>query len=173
MGTIPATSLKSYEEVDNKLFQLGQLQSKISKKEADMNGSIDKIKEKFNNDTLQERAEAELLKKDIEGFLAINKADFDQARTKKMIHGVVGFRFGTPKVLLLNKKFSMNVVLEHAKKIFKKKFIRTKEELDKDAILAAYSAKEVDDQKLSGIGLRIDKDESFVIEIDWESLETN
>lgn len=173
MGTIPATSLRSYEEVDSKLFQYAQIQAKIAKKEADMNSVIQKAKDKYNDETLQDRAEVEFIKKDIEGYLAINKNDFNNVRTKKLVHGSVGFRFGKPKVLILSKKYNMNSVIELAKKLFKTKYIRTVEELNKEAILADHGEGKINDDKVAAMGLRVDKDESFVIEIDWETIETN
>lgn len=172
MGNIPATKLKTFEEVDSSLYELAQIESKLAKKEALMNEKIQKIKDQYDEETAQERAAKLSITQDVEGYLILNKSEFDKIRTKKLVHGTVGFRYGTPKVLNLSKKYSTKTVLELAKKLFKTKYVRQKEELNKDAILADYASGKLDDSKVASFGARIDKGETVVINIDWESLES-
>ncbi len=171
MKTIPATNLTSYDEVNTSLYELGKIESVLAKKEASMNEQIQKIKDKFNEQTAPEQAAKQAYENDIEGFLILHKNDFEKQRTKKLTHGTVGFRFGTPKVLNLSRKYNTKTVLELAKKLFKSKYVRTKEELNKDAILSDYASGKLTDDKVASFGSRIDKGEKMVIEIDWESLE--
>jgi phage host-nuclease inhibitor protein Gam len=72
--------------------------------------------------------------------------------------GLFGFRTGNPKLVLLNRKWKWNDVLEALKSLGKTELIRVKEEPDKDAL------KKLDDAELAAIGLRIDQDEAFFIE---------
>jgi len=72
--------------------------------------------------------------------------------------GLYGFRTGNPKLVLLNRKWKWNDVLEALKSLGKTELIRVKEEPDKDAL------KKLDDAELAAIGLRIDQDEAFFIE---------
>jgi phage host-nuclease inhibitor protein Gam len=72
--------------------------------------------------------------------------------------GMFGFRTGNPKLVLLNRKWKWNDVLEALKSLGKTDLIRVKEEPDKDAL------KKLDDAELAAIGLRIDQDEAFFIE---------
>ncbi len=163
--------LTSFDDVNKALYHYGREESEIAKKEAVMNSKIQNIRDKFEVDTAEARAKRDLILKEIKSFLMSNKHEFVKTRTKNLVHGTIGFRHGTPKVLLLNKKYNTKTALELAKKIFRDKFVRSKEELAKDSIITAFAKGDIDDQKLASIGLRIDKNEKEVIEINWESLD--
>jgi phage host-nuclease inhibitor protein Gam len=72
--------------------------------------------------------------------------------------GLFGFRTGNPKLVLLNRKWKWDDVLQALKTLGKDSLIRRKEECDKDAL------KKLEDSELAAIGLRIDQDETFFIE---------
>lgn len=163
--------LNSFEDADKALFFLGKEDSFITKKEAEMNSKIQTLKDKYEIETAEARSKKDLIEKSIKSFLNSNKHEFLKVRTKNLVHGAIGFRYGTPKVLLLSKKYNNKTVLELAKKIFKNKFVRSKEELAKDEIISAFGKGDVDDAKLASIGLRVDKNETEVIEINWETLD--
>lgn len=144
----------------------------IKKKEAALNAKVNDLRQKFDLDTVEDKTEIEMLNKDIENFCMLHKTEFDQTRTLQFKTGKVGFRTNPPKVMQLNKKFSVASTIELVKKILKGAFLRVKEDLDKDAILTSYRSGEVDDKKLASVGLRIDQGETFFIEPAWEELET-
>ncbi len=162
--------INSFEEADLKLLELGKHESFIAKKEAEMNAKIQKIKEKFDQETEHARAAKLAIEKDLQTFCLLNKKEFADKRSRKLMHGVIGFRTGTPKVLLLNRKYNWKTVLELLKKVFPGKYVRTKEEPNKDAILADVAQQKLDDQQLAAVGLKVDQDEKFFVEIDWENL---
>lgn len=163
--------INNFEDADKALYFLGKVESLIAKKEAVMNSRIQTIRDKFDVETAQARTKKDLIEKEIKSFLWNNKHEFIKQRTKSLVHGVIGWRTGTPKVLLLNRKYNTKTVLELAKKLFKARYVRQKEELAKDVIIADFSKEEIDDNKLASMGLRIDKGEKEVIDINWESLE--
>jgi phage host-nuclease inhibitor protein Gam len=72
--------------------------------------------------------------------------------------GLFGFRTGNPKLVLLNRKWKWDDVINAIKSLGLSHLIRTKTEPDKDAI------KKLEDHQLAAIGLRIDQDEAFFIE---------
>jgi len=160
--------IRNFEDLDQVLLEAGQLQVELTKKEAEMNAKIQKIRDQFEQATESLREKLKNIETDIQAFCLKNKTEFDKERKKELIHGFVGFRTNPPKVLQLNKKFTVKTTIELIKKIFNGKYIRTKEELNKDLILTDYSAKELTDDKLAAIGLRIDQDETFYYEINWE-----
>lgn len=163
-------SITSYEEADKKLLELLQLQSFIAKKEADMNSRIQTVKEKYDVETADARAQTQLIETDIQVFCSMNKTDFLKQRARKLTHGVIGFRTNPPKVIQLNKKFTIRTSLELLKKIYDDKYVRMKEEINKDAILSDYSSRAIDDSNLAGVGLRIDQEETFFVEVDWQNI---
>lgn len=160
----------TFNDVSYALGIIAKRMAFVKKKEADMNEKINAIRQKFDVDTAEAQTEIDLLKTDIEKFCLDHKSEFDQTRTLEFTTGKVGFRTNPPKVLQLNKKFTIATTLELIKKIFKGAYIRIKEEIDKDALLSDYRNKTIADDKLASVGLRIDQGETFFIEPDWEKM---
>jgi phage host-nuclease inhibitor protein Gam len=156
--------------LESALTDLTALELSIQQSEAKMNAKINDVKEKYEIETFPVRTRADEIKLEIEAFCLQNKKEFEKKKSMEFTSGVVGFRTTTPKVATLNRKYTFKTALELVKRVFKKQYIRAKEELDKEAILADYSAKKVDDQKLSAVGLRVDQEENFYIEPKLETL---
>lgn len=165
-------NIETYEDVDRQLQLLSKSESFIAKKEAEMNSKIQDVKKRFEEETAEARAQKTMLQSEIEAFCLMNKADFLKQRTVKLIHGSIGFRTNPPKVTLLNRKYNLATAIELLKRVFTGKYLRTKEEIDKETILADYASKQLDDQKLAGVGLKVDQEETFFTEIDWQSIES-
>jgi phage host-nuclease inhibitor protein Gam len=161
--------IQSYEDLDKQLLELGRLDSFIAKKEAEMNTKLQNIKDKYAEETTEARSTKAMIEKEIQAFGLLNKGDFSKERTKSFIHGSIGFRTNPPKINQLNKKYSVATSIELLKKIFNK-YTRQKSEIDKDAILTDYAAKAITDENLAAAGLRVDQEETFTIEINWEAL---
>jgi phage host-nuclease inhibitor protein Gam len=160
----------SISDIENGLYEVAKREAEIAKKEAIMNLKIQGIKENFDEQTHTLRAEADLLRSDIEAYCIKNKYEFEKQRTIDFTIGSVGFRTNPPKVALLNRKYNLKTALELVKRIFPKSYLRVKEEIDKETILADYSQKKITDGQLAGVGLKIDQDESFSIDVKWEKL---
>jgi phage host-nuclease inhibitor protein Gam len=164
------TSLKTFEDVDKELLRLGQIKARLQHEDAVYNDQLQQLRETYDAHVNEDTIAAKLIQENIEKFCIQYKDEFEKRRSKELTHGTVGFRLGTPGVILLNRKYNWNTVLELIKKVKKFSFIRTKEEVNKDGILAEYAAGEIDDDRLAGIGLKIDAKENFSIEIKWDSL---
>ncbi len=161
------------EKLNELLLELAKRESFIARKEADMNAKIQKIKEKFDAETEEARKERKFYFDEIERYAFLNKKYFDsKVRSAQLIYGKIGFRIGTPKVMLLNRKYNWKTVLELLKKVFGKKYVRTKEEPNKEAIISDAAQKKLDDAQLAAVGLKIDQNEKFFVEIDWEALDS-
>jgi phage host-nuclease inhibitor protein Gam len=77
--------------------------------------------------------------------------------------GTLGFRTGTPKLALLSRAWTWEIVLEKLKTLpGRSGCIRTKEEVDKEALLTGLKAGRLDPAET--IGVKIVQDESFFIE---------
>jgi phage host-nuclease inhibitor protein Gam len=164
-------TIHTFEECDGAILKMADCTQEITKAEAEMNERIQIIRDEYDRKTNITRTMLEGLKAELERFSIANKDAFEKTRTKDMIHGSFGFRSTPPKTALLNRKYKWETVLELLKRFpWAADFIRKKEEVDKEAILASYSSKEVDDQKLAAVGLKIDQDEKFFIEIRWEEI---
>lgn len=163
--------LTSYEDVDSALLEIGKVESVLAKKEAEMNSKIQVIKDKYDGETAEQRDFSSALRERIEAFCVANKGDFAKQRTMSLTHGSVGFRNNPPKVVQLSKKYTVKTSIELLKKIFGGKYVRNKEEVNKDIILADYAGNQLNDEKLAATGLRIDNDETFNVDINWESIQ--
>jgi phage host-nuclease inhibitor protein Gam len=162
--------IKTYEELELQLKEYAVNYATLTKKEAEMNEKLNKIKEDFDEKTKELRYTIETIQGEINAFCTKNKSDFDKVRSKEFQFGTVGFRVNPPKVTLLNRKYNLKTVLELVKRLYKKAYVRVKEDLDKEAILADYAGKKLDDGKLAGVGLKVDQDEQFYIIPKYEEL---
>lgn len=156
--------------LESALTDLAFYESEVQKKEARMNSKINLLKEKFEMETGDIRGKAEEIRKEIEAFCLANKDEFKKKKSFEYPSGIVGFRTATPKVSTLNRKYTFKTALELVKRIFPGLYVRTKEELDKEVMLAEYAQKKLDDTKLASVGLRIEQDENFYIEPKYERL---
>lgn len=96
-----------------------------------------------------------------------NPDQFPKGRKSlELTSGVLGFRTGTPKLALLSRAWNWDKVLEKLRTMASR-FIRTKEEVDKDAILGEYSAlpdKDDANDMLAPWGIKVTQDESFFVD---------
>jgi phage host-nuclease inhibitor protein Gam len=92
-----------------------------------------------------------------------NPAAFGKKKSIDFAAGTLGFRTGTPKLSLLNRSWTWDKVLtalrEHA--LFNR-FIRTKQEVDKEAIIT--SAVTSPSTNWASVGVKMVQDESFYVE---------
>jgi phage host-nuclease inhibitor protein Gam len=163
--------LKTFEDIEPALVELGKRESFIAKKEAEMNTKIQEVKDKFEQDTIAQRSEADLIRTKITDFCKSNSREFTDKKSKDFTHGVIGFRTNPPKVILLNKKYNLKTAIELLKKVFTGDYVRSKEEIDKEKILSDYASEKLNDDKLAAVGLRVDQDESFYVDIKWDNLQ--
>lgn len=163
--------IRSYEDADQTLLKIADCETQLQRAEAEMNEQIQKIRDEYEINTHGVRAIKASHEKELERFCILNKVDFEKSRSRELVHGKVGFRNTPPKVALLNRKYKWDTVLELLAKVrFGKDFIRTKDEINKEQVLAAYAAKEIDDQKLASVGMKVDQTEEFFSVIKWEEI---
>jgi phage host-nuclease inhibitor protein Gam len=162
--------IRTYEELEKALKEYAVNDAALAKKEAEMNQKINKIKEEFEEKTKELRYVISTISGEIEAFCNNNKKDFEKNRSKEYQFGTIGFRTSPPKVTILNRKYNTKTVIELIKRVFKSAYIRVKEDIDKESILADYSQRKLDDGKLASVGLKIDQDEVFFITPKYEEI---
>jgi len=93
-----------------------------------------------------------------------NPGEFLKGRKSiDFLSGTLGFRTGTPKLGLLSRAWSWEKVLQVLKSNpMYQKFVRTKEEVDKERILATAAQEKCFDPGY--MGMKITQDESFYVE---------
>lgn len=92
-----------------------------------------------------------------------NKGDlFAKRKTLSMRHGELGWRTGTLKVIKLVKAALKKLI--PAVKEVDESFIRKTEDVDKEAIIKAFKAGQVDVDALRKAGLKVGREEAFFVE---------
>ena len=97
-----------------------------------------------------------------------NKAEFGEKKSLDMIHAVVGFRTGTPKLVTMAKWTWKRVKEALAERGMG--YIRTPEtQVDKEKLLADRTKLK---DELACVGLKVTQEESFFVEVKRQPLET-
>ena len=151
--------LNSWEEVDSCLRNIGEIDNRLKKIEADMNDEITRVKAKADDKSklfLEEKKQLELMIKD---YAESNRMDLD-GKTKVMTFGSLGFRKSTSIIV---KKVKNVLVALRARGM--DDCINVKESVNKEA-LRAYS-----DEDIVAVGCVKKVDDVFWYEPDYEKLE--
>lgn len=136
----------------------------LSMIEAQMNEKINNIKSKYQEQITSAQEQLEEHAEVLQVFASEQKKNWGNKKSLDLLHCTIGFRKGNPKVDKA-KKFTWDAVVELLKKHKKlaEKFIRTKEEVNKEAILAEKDEK-VLEQLQEDAFIFINQDETFYVE---------
>lgn len=147
---------QSVQEVNNSIVEIGQRQRDRDRIESDMNAALAATRKEFED---QARPHAERIKDLAQGVQTYCEAHRDEltkggkTKTAKLASGEVSWRMRPPSVMVRG----MAAVVEALKKLKLSRYIRTKEELDKEAVLA-------DPDGVEAIkGITVSQREDFVI----------
>lgn len=102
----------------------------------------------------------------LESWASANPGEFPKQRKSiELLHGTLGYRTGTPKLKTLP-KWTWDRVLEKLRELGKPVlgFIRTKEEVNKEAILNAVAEGHLLDREERNFGVAVVQDEAFFVE---------
>lgn len=146
------------EEAEAWLLRVGKLQNEVQRIEADMNDKIAKLKAQYQDKANDVNEEIQRKFKGIHAFAEANKTDLldGKAKTAKLSSGELSWRKSTPSVSI-RKQLE---VIDALKAAGMTDLIRTKEEVNKDAILSSDENK----ARASSIkGINISQKETFSI----------
>jgi phage host-nuclease inhibitor protein Gam len=96
-----------------------------------------------------------------------NPEAFGQKKSLEMVHGTIGFRTGMPK-LKAKRGITWEIVLDLLRKCRLTDYIRSKEEVDKDRLIAD---RETLGDKLAQVGVEVVQDEAFYLDPKRETTE--
>lgn len=155
------------DQAERVIGEYAHVDAKIQELTAEMDQKMTKIRDQYADklDPLKETREEKF--KVLQFFAEKNKALFDKKRSIDLTHGVLGFRKGTPK-LKTKKGITWAAVVELARE-FAPDWIRTKEEAAKDVMIATREEPGVV-ERLDKIGVYVDSDESFFVELKKEEV---
>jgi phage host-nuclease inhibitor protein Gam len=158
--------------VDEALRELAEATAYIKKQEADMNEELEKVRNKYASSSEFSSKKIMAIETDIKLFCEERKKEFDVARSRKLQHGVVGFRFGKFALKAMAKEWTKEKILDRVEKIFGKVFIINNPKIDAEKIIkqATGKVKILTAEDLAGVGFRIEQKEDFYCEAIWEEL---
>jgi phage host-nuclease inhibitor protein Gam len=156
------------EEAQQASEQFAQSSTRLNKLEAKMNDEINKVKSKYQ-DEITELQDSLKEPQEVLGVYAKEQQEsWGKKKSFELLHCVIGFRTGTPKVVKA-KGFSWEAITELAVKLFPD-LVRSKSELDKESIIA-LSKEDGFDQYRKGLFLDVVQEESFYVEAKKEELQ--
>lgn len=144
------------KEAEAYLLRIGKLQNEIQRIEADMNDRIAKFKAQYEEKALEVKKEINEKFQALHAWAEANKATLltGKAKTAKLASGELSWRTTTPSVSVRKQ----DDVIQAMKAAGMDDFIRTKEEVNKDAILSSDENK----QRACAIkGITINQKETF------------
>lgn len=159
-------TLELAQEASNQ-YATGQTQ--LDKIEAKMNEEINKVKARYQEQITDIKDQLEEHYEVLEVYAREQQTEWGKRKSQELLHTIIGFRTGTPKVVK-DKKFTWDAVLELMKKnpIFRP-FIRTTEEINKESILAENNEETLRKLKQECY-VEVDQDEKFFVQVKKEEL---
>ena len=168
---IQLPTLTTRDEAERAMTDLAQAANNQRKLIAKRDGEILKLNEQYEAPLSTLNQQLSTLSDSLRCWAEANPDQFPKDRKSiPMTSGTLGFRTGTPKLALLSRAWSWEkviwAILDRGYN-----FIRVKQEVDKEAILAFVAAgpepaAELEAKILKPIGLQIRQDETFFIEPD-------
>lgn len=162
MSKKPTPLPQTLADVEALLAQVAASDAATRKVTAQMDAEITRIREKYAAVLDHERALREAAEEQIASWAELHKADFGDRRSMALTHGTIGWRLGNPSVKL-RARVKADQALEQVK-VRMPEYVRVAEELDKAAILSAYTGNALTDAALEACGLRIAQTERFYVE---------
>lgn len=168
----PSTVIRDWQHADTIARQACLDTALLARLEAELNHDLADIRARYEEGIGSLRSALDGYRKSLEQFAAAHQADFGSARHRDLVHARIGFRLCPPAVKTLNRRWTFGSVLEVVQAAGRKlaDWVRTKQELDKEAILADYAAGNVSDADLAQVGLRVTQDEQFVLDLNLDSV---
>jgi len=158
---VKSTAFETRSEFIQALDDVAAMSVELRKLEADRDEKIQAVQELFNDDILDVKKRVKGLAAQAEKYALSHRAELLPSGKKggETSLALFGFRTGNPTLVLLNKKWSWETVVNALKDSAFAEFVITKCVPDKDGLKAKLT-----DAELATIGCRVDQDENFWIE---------
>lgn len=167
---LSAPILRSRFEAEATVREICELKTAYAMAEAEMNAAVTAAKKQFEDHFAP--IEKRILEKSslVQAWAEANPAEFNGAKSLDLVHGLIGWRTGNPQLKTLS-GWTWDRVLEHLKEYTAyDEFVRSKEEVNKQAILDARDT--FVGGVLRSIGVKVIQEESFFIAPKLEQSET-
>jgi phage host-nuclease inhibitor protein Gam len=130
---------------------------------AEMDEELSSTRKRYETTIGNLDARIEVMTKEAREWALANSGEFGSKKSIAFTQGVIGFRTGTPKLKTLAGWTFARVLNELIGRRLKN-FIRVKQDVDKEAIIAAHSATDLSNSDLKELGVKVEQDETFYVE---------
>lgn len=158
------TQINSWDEVDNTLKRLAELEVGIAKIAGDVTVKVNEIKEHGKDKAAPMQVEKDALEKQITLFCEANKHEFADKRSKELNFGTIGFRI-VKSLKLPKAREKIEALIKTIKALGLKDCIAYEETLNKDELC------DLDDTTFAKIGIKREIKDSFRIQPRIEEIE--
>lgn len=128
---------------------------------AEMNEKLARVREQFETDIQALTETRDLLRAKVQSWADKHPEAFAKKKSVEMVHGLCGYRT-SPQALKTVRGVTWAKALGLVKLAFPS-YVRTKEEIDKEGLLAARDS--IGTAALLTMGLRVDQAETFFIDV--------
>lgn len=151
-----------FEAVD----KVARLEVQLTGVKARRDKEIQAVNEKYKAEIDPLENQRDLTLKLAEEYADENRTELLPKDTKsaESTQAVFGYKLGNPTMKTLSKKWNWEKVTDALKSVYGARFIRTKEEPDKEKLRS-----ELNDAQLAEVGLRVDQEDRFFVEPKVES----
>jgi phage host-nuclease inhibitor protein Gam len=156
------------DDASRLVHEIAELTVEERDQKNEMDAAILAIREKYSARLNEIKSEVSEKTSLVQAWAQANPEAFGKLRSIQFECGRVGYRTGTPKLKLLNRKWTWESCLAAVQKILPA-FIRNKPEIDKEAII---NQREELAEYLPLVGMKIEQDETFFIEPDLSKFGT-
>ncbi|WP_207511104.1 host-nuclease inhibitor Gam family protein [Longitalea luteola] len=157
----------NYDQAQEASARYAEISARLGIIEAQMNERINSIRDQFQDEIIQLTREKERQMDVLEIYAKEQKDNWGRRKSLDLLHSVIGFRTGTPKVTK-DRKFSWDDVLDMVKEKFPS-LVRVKCELDKEAIIAMREEEQFRDL-VKTCFIDVVQDETFFVEPKLQTL---
>jgi len=157
----------NYDQAQEASARYAEISARLGIIEAQMNERINNIRDQFQEEIIQLAQEKERQMDVLEIYAKEQKDTWGRRKSLDLLHSVIGFRTGTPKVTK-DRKFSWDDVLDMVKEKFPA-LVRVKCELDKEAIIAMREEEQFQDLAKTCF-IDVVQDETFFVEPKMQTL---
>lgn len=157
---VPALVIRTRAEMETLAGQIAGLKIKAQAETARMDEEINNIRARFAPGLALREDDLATAMDAARAWAEANPAEFGKARSIDMMHAVLGYRMGQPQLKTLS-GWTWDRVLEKLK-VIGAAWIRTKEEVDRQGLLANREA--LGAEYLRSVGTRVIQEETFFVD---------
>lgn len=162
----PSNPPRNRDEAEVLVGRIADLKHEEQSLKAAMDAELTAVRQRYETRLSALAVEVSDKVKDMEGWAAADRTQWGDRKSVDMLHGVVGWRVNPPSVKPL-RGYTWQAVLDRILALGRSEFVRTKEEVNKEALLAA---REVED--LRPLYVTVEQEDTFFVEPKLTTVET-